>query len=211
LIFSVVAKISTRIHSAGKGSESKRAFPFDQFHSVAPHSSHFVSQLELVRKQIQDARDAKEKARLEELERQRQLELERLRKQQAAEQAAQLKRQQELEEEQRKHQQAQQNLRGRCPMGFEWYKVWSQGSVSRDSADVRCRSVEAGGAAQEAISSQIDQSMVVAGLIILTFLSLLRGHPKAHAVNVSNFRLFLRRCKRLLQAQCSLSPGRRGR
>jgi hypothetical protein len=127
--------------------------------------------------QIQDATNAKEeKARLEELERQHQLKLERLRKQQALEQAAQLKRQQELEEQQRKHQQAQQNLRGRCPMGYEWYKVWSQGSVPHDFADVRCRSVtqEAGGAAQEAISSQVDQSIVVAGLIILTFWSLLR-------------------------------------
>jgi regulator of replication initiation timing len=86
-------------------------------------------QLELVRKQIQDASNAKEKARLEELERQRQLELERLRKQQAAEQAAQLKRQQELEQKQREHQQAQQNLRGKCPAGFEWFKVQFFGSV----------------------------------------------------------------------------------
>ena len=102
------------------------------------------------------------------------MELERLKKQQAAEQAAQLKRKQELEEQQRKHQQAQQNLRGKCPMGYEWYKVWSQGSVSHDFADVRCRLVEAGGAAQEAISSQVDQSIDVAGLIILTFWSLSR-------------------------------------
>jgi hypothetical protein len=131
-------------------------------------------QLERVRQQIQDARDAKEKARLEELERQRQLELERLRKQQAAEQAAQLKRQQELEQKQREHQQAQQNLRGRCPANYEWEKVGSQSSVSQGDAEVRCRSVAAGGAAADSILCQIDPSIICSELTFSTLCPLLR-------------------------------------
>ena len=127
------------------------------------------------------------------------MELERLRQQQAAEKAAQLKRQQELEEQQRKHQQAQQNLRGRCPMGYEWYKVWSQGSASQDLADVRCRSVEAGGVVQEAISSQVDQSIVVSGRVDgFNFLVAIEAPSLSSRGKCLQLAFFLRRCKRLL-------------
>jgi hypothetical protein len=123
--------------------------------------SLLIAQLERIRKAIQDAKDAKEKKRLEEEERKLQEEL--------ARQAEEKKRMEALEAKRQKEQEMGQKLKqnmvgklnsmGPCSAGYSWYQVFS------DSADQECmslcsRSVAVGDVTEAAILCPMQQQML---------------------------------------------------
>ena len=119
--------------------------------------SLIIAQLERIRKAIQDAKDAKEKKRLEEEERKRQEELARLLRQQAEEK----KRMEALEAKRKKEQNmvGKLNAMGPCQKGYSWYQVFSD-SADQEFMSLCSRSVAVGDVTEAAILCPMQKQML---------------------------------------------------